>query len=67
MLVMREEYYQDVSGHRRDIAVLSAELNVRNERESVYAGPQYVTRLEEQAPACIKPKPSKLFGYVDIY
>ena len=67
MLVMREEYYQDVSGRRRDIAILSAELNARNERESVYSGSQYVTCLEEQTPVCIKPKPSKAFGYVDIY
>jgi len=67
MLVTREEYYQDVSRHRRDIAVLSAELNARNERGSVYAGAQYVTCLEKQAPVCIEPKPSKVFGYVDIY
>ncbi len=67
MLVTREEYYQDVSRHRRDIAMLSAELNEGNKRESVYAGPQYVTCLEEQAPVCIEPKPSNVFGYVDIY
>lgn len=67
MLLTREEYYQDVSRHRRDIAILSSELDVRNEREPVHTGPQHVTCLEEQAPVRIKPKPSKVFGYVDIY
>jgi len=80
MLLTREEYYQDVSRHRHDMAMLSSELNVRNEREPVHAGPQYVacdgilgthllisTDLEEQAPVHIKPRPSKAFGYVDVY
>ena len=67
MLVTREEYYQDVSRHRHDIAVISAEINARNERGSVYAGPHYGTCLEEQAPVYIKPKPSRVFGYVDVY
>ncbi len=80
MLLTREEYYQDVSRHRRDIAILSSELNAGNKREPVYTGPQHVacdgifgthllisTDLEEQAPVRIKPKPSKVFGYVDVY
>ncbi len=80
MLLTREEYYQDVSRHRRDMAMLSSELNAGNEREPVHAGPQYVacdgifgthllisTGLEGQAPVRIKPIPSKAFGYVDVY
>jgi len=78
MLLTREEYYQDVSRHRRDIAMLFSELNAGNKRE--HAWPQHVacdgilgthllisTDLEEQAPVRIKPKPSKVFGYVDVY
>ena len=77
MLLTREEYYQDVSRHRRDMAMLSSELNIR---ELVHTEPQHVacdgifgthllvsTDLEEQSPVHIKAKPSRLFGYVDVY
>ena len=80
MLLTREEYYQDVSRHRCDMAMPSSELNAGNERDPVHTGPQHVacdgilgthllisTGLEGQAPVRIKPKPSKVFGYVDVY
>ena len=80
MLLTREEYYQDVSRHRCDMAMLSSELNIGNKRELVHTEPQHVacdgifgthlltsTDLEEQSPVHIKAKPSRLFGYVDVY